>query len=427
VRVTLVTFGSRGDAEPFVALGERLVARGHEVRLVTHAMFAPMVRGTGIVACGARGRSVRELLDDPEGRALLDGVRNPLRAVRRLASFLEPELRLLYADTAAGVAGADVVLCSPATMPGLDAAEAHGVPVVQAQLQPLTATRAFPAPVAWVGARTLGAHGNRASFALDEAATALLLRGPVGACRRDVLGLAPQSVRAVRAARRPDRGALVAVSPHVVPRPPDWPARVRLTGPWWRPAPPPGPRDDATEAFLAAGPAPVLVGLGSMPVKDPEATTAAIVGAARDARVRLLLQRGWANLGDVLDARDDVHVLGDVPHDALLGRVRAIVHHGGAGTTGRGLLHGRPTLALPVLADQFFWGHRLAALGVGPPALPLARLDRAALAARLRALATDPGYVRRAAAVGAALRAEDGCGTAVDALEALTGWGRAGE
>jgi UDP:flavonoid glycosyltransferase YjiC (YdhE family) len=157
-----------------------------------------------------------------------------------------------------------------------------------------------------------------------------------------------------------------------------------------------------------------------MPVRDPVATTAAIVGAARDAGVRLLLQRGWAGLGAALDPTDDVHVLGDVPHDALLGRVRAVVHHGGAGTTGRGLTHGLPTLVLPVLADQFFWGHRLAALGVGPAPLPLARLGRDALAGRLRSLVASGDAARRAAAVGEALRSEDGCGVAASALEDLT-------
>jgi UDP:flavonoid glycosyltransferase YjiC (YdhE family) len=420
VRVTLVTFGSRGDAEPFVALGARLVRRGHEVRIVTHAMFAPLVEGTGVTAVGARGRSVQALMDDPEGRALLDGIRNPLRAVRRLASFLEPELALLYEDTLTGVRGADVVVCSPATMPGLDAAEREGVPVVQAQLQPLVPTGAFPAPVGWLGARTLGAWGNRASYALDEAVTALLLRRPVDRCRERVLGLGPRGLRATRSQRVPRTGALVAVSPRVVPRPPDWPERVRLCGWWWSPSGSPGALDPATEAFLAAGPAPVLVGLGSMPVRDPAATTAAIVGAARDAGVRLLLQRGWAGLGAGVEDGPDVHVLGDVPHEALLRRVRAVVHHGGAGTTGRGLTHGLPTLVLPVLADQFFWGHRLAALGVGPPALPLTRADRGTLAGRFRDLVGSTEAAERARRLGSALREEDGCGVAAAALEELS-------
>nr|WP_282600153.1 glycosyltransferase [Patulibacter sp. SYSU D01012] len=144
----MVTFGSRGDAEPFRALAARMAADGHAVRLVSHAPFVADPP-PGVEPRPVRGRSVRELMDAPEGRALVAGVRNPLRAVRRLATFLEPELRLLYADTAAGVAGADVVVCSPATFPALHAAEAAGVPVVQAQLQPLVPTGAFPAPVAW--------------------------------------------------------------------------------------------------------------------------------------------------------------------------------------------------------------------------------------------------------------------------------------
>ncbi|WP_210493629.1 glycosyltransferase [Patulibacter sp. SYSU D01012] len=248
----------------------------------------------------------------------------------------------------------------------------------------------------------------------------VLLRRPVTACRADVLGLPPQRVRAARAQRRVRAGAVVGVSPHVVPRPRDWPERAVLTG-WWWDAPPaagPPPLDPTLEAFLAAGPPPVLVGLGSMPVRDPAATTRVLVAAARDVGVRLVLQRGWAGLGANVEDGPDVHVAGDVPHDALLPRVRAVVHHGGAGTTGRGLRHGRPTLVLPVLADQFFWGHRLAALGVGPPALPLARLRRDALARRLRRLVGDPSHGERARAVAARLATEDGAAAAADRVAA---------
>jgi sterol 3beta-glucosyltransferase len=421
MRATLVTFGSRGDAEPYAALADRLVERGHDVRLVGHAMFAPMVEGSGIEFCPVRGRSVRELLDDPQVQEVVRDLRRPLRAFRRLASLIGPELHLLYEDTRAAVTGSDVVVCSPLTVPGLHAAEATRVPVVQAQLQPFVPTRAFPAPANWLRIHSLGGVANRCSYQLDTVLSTLLLRRAVDRCRAEVLGLGPQSPRAAVSQRRPRHGAVVAVSPHVVPRPADWPGDVELSGWWWRtpPTTPPASErlDDATWAFLHTGPPPVLVSLGSMPVADPGATTLLLVGAARDAGVRLLLQRGWADLGEGIEGTADVHVVDDLPHDRILPGVAGVVHHGGAGTTGRGLVHGRPTLALPVMGDQFFWGHRLRSLGAGPEPLPLAKVDRRSLADRLRGLVSDRSYQARARAVGDRLRGEDGAGLAASWVE----------
>lgn len=416
---TLVTFGSRGDAEPFVALAERLVGRGHEVRLVTHAMFVPMVEGRGIDFTPVRGRSVQALLDDPAVRAVVEDPHRPVRALRRMSALIATELHLLYEDTRDAVEGADVVVCAPLTFPALHAADRAGVPVVHAQLQPFVPTGAFPVPAGWVRARSLGAAVNRASYDVDAALTNLVFRRAVNQCRAEVLGLGPQTLRAGVLERRPRHGALVAVSSHVVPRPLDWPHQVRLCG-WWWPAPTPEAGagvDGITGAFLESGPPPVLVSLGSMPVADPEAMTQLLAGAAGDAGVRLVLQRGWAGLGEGLEDTGHVHVVDDMPHDRLLPHVAAVVHHGGAGTTGRGLLHGRPTLALPVLGDQFFWGRRLRALGVGPPPLPLAKIGRQALAARLGELVSDRSSRARAGHLGERLRQEDGVGVAAFLLE----------
>jgi UDP:flavonoid glycosyltransferase YjiC (YdhE family) len=96
--------------------------------------------------------------------------------------------------------------------------------------------------------------------------------------------------------------------------------------------------------------------------------------------------------------------------------VAAVVHHGGAGTTAAGLRAGVPTVVVPFFLDQFFWGRRVFALGVGPRPIPRKRLNADALAAAIRTAATDPGMRTRAAALAARIRAEDGVARAVDAF-----------
>lgn len=422
MRLTSVTFGSRGDVEPFATLGRGLAAAGHDVRLVTHEMFSGLAEGTGQEFAGVPGRSIRDLVESEEGQALLRHVRNPIAIGRRLTALIEPELEQIYASTLAAADGADAILCFPATFPALDVATMLNLPVVQVHHVPAVPTSAFPVPVSFIGARTLGAAGNRLSYAADTLVTWRLTRDAVNSVRSRVLGRAPRTARQTLTQRRRRVGALVGVSPSVLPPPADWPADAVTCGYWW----PGGVNDEAppldaeTIRFLDDGPAPVFFGLGSTPIDDPAEVTAIVTGAARDAGVRLVLQRGWAGLGEGAEC-ETVHVVNDLPYTALFDHVAAVVHHGGAGTMALGLRHGRPTLALPALADQFFWGHRVKGLDVGPAPLPVKRLKRAALAERLTALTSTPLYAQRAGELAEAMRAEDGEAAAAQALDRFFG------
>ncbi|HEY2441351.1 MAG TPA: glycosyltransferase [Solirubrobacteraceae bacterium] len=423
MHLTAVSFGSRGDIEPFLTLGRGLANAGHRVRILTHPEYAGGAAGSGVEFVGARGRSTRELIESDEGREVLRNVRNPVVMLRRIAGVLAPELRLIYEDVLNAVQESDAVLAFPATFPALDVADHLGRPVVHVHHVPTVPTGQFPIPATYIRARTLTAVGNRASYAVDAWLLWQLTRTAADRARRDVLGpgASAYGVRQALAQRRRRVGALVGVSRHVVNPPPDWPADTAVCGYWW-PLPAAGDSapalTDDTLRFLAAGPAPLFFGLGSTPVSDPAALTRRVAEAANDASVRLVLQSGWAGLGGGLQD-PDVHVVGDVAYDALFPHVAGVVHHGGAGTTALGLRHGRPTLCIPALADQFFWGHRVRAIGAGPSPLPLARLRRDRLAERLAALAGEGGYAARASRIAAGLGEEDGCATAVEAVERL--------
>jgi UDP:flavonoid glycosyltransferase YjiC (YdhE family) len=97
----------------------------------------------------------------------------------------------------------------------------------------------------------------------------------------------------------------------------------------------------------------------------------------------------------------------------------AVVHHGGAGTTAAGLRSGVPSIVVPFFADQPFWARRVQRLGVGPKPVPRGRLSAETLADAIQTALTDQPLRQRAAALGAQLRAEDGVGNGVAALEAI--------
>ncbi|MBE2268199.1 MAG: glycosyltransferase, partial [Anaerolinea sp.] len=133
---------------------------------------------------------------------------------------------------------------------------------------------------------------------------------------------------------------------------------------------------------------------------------------------RAILLGGWGKFGGT-DLPDHVLQIDSAPHDWLFERVAAVVHHGGAGTTGASLRAGKPALIVPFTADQPFWGDRIAALGVGLPPIPHQRLTADALSAGIERLLTDAPMQERAAVLGSAIRAEDGTAAAVRAVEAF--------
>jgi UDP:flavonoid glycosyltransferase YjiC (YdhE family) len=290
---------------------------------------------------------------------------------------------------------------------GLSVAEKLGKPFIETQVQPVGApTGAYPG-VLVAGPRWLGGWGYRLGHQLSELALWMPFRGAMGSARREVLGLTG------RPSAADGQPVLYGFSRHVVPVPAGGDRERRVTGYWFLPAaptwsPPPGLAD-----FLARGGPVVGIGFGSMVADDPEAVTSLVLGAVRGAGVRAVLVTGWGGLTSHGQA-DEVFVADSLPYDWLFPRLTAVVHHGGAGTTGLALRAGVPAIVVPFTVDQPFWGSRVAALGVGPRPIPRKRLTQKGLADALRRTVADEAMRARAAALGDRIRAEDGVAAAVE-------------
>ncbi|MEU8437463.1 glycosyltransferase [Streptomyces sp. NPDC029216] len=407
-----MTAGSRGDVAPYTGLGAGLVRAGHEVTLVTHGVFAPLVAGSGVRLRAVPGDPKAEL-HSTRGRDLhrsRTGAAKLLRAValaRRIAPEMAPGLLRAAREADVVLAGGTVAPLAHAIAQGLSR------PSMGLFLQPLHGTRAFPAPM--LGTRSLGPLGNRIGGDAVVAAVDHVFTRAVRTLAADH-GL---PVRRLSAARR-DRerqGWPVwhGFSELVVPRPRDWRPGLEVCGYWW-PHDTGGGLPAELEDFLRAGPAPVYVGLGSATAPDPRRVSADIVAALRAAGLRGVIQQGWAGLSA---AQDDVITIGEVPHSLLFPRMAAVVHHAGAGTTGAVLRAGVPCVPVPVQFDAHFWASRLVELGTAPAVVPLRRLDAAALGAALRRAVTDPAYRDRARRIAERLAAEDGVAPVAAALEGL--------
>lgn len=417
MRLLILTLGSRGDVQPYVALARSLAAARYDVSLGAAPAFREFVESHGIefrpVDCG----DPREMVNDPATRAVLEDGGNPLRFVRKLSELITPLLEKGYIDGCHAARDADLVLAAPGGLPVAQALqETRGLPYVPAFLQPSHPTRAFaswllPEIPGWVPfAGSLRRASHHAAFAL----LFRVIRSANDAARARVLGLGPGANGFARVLRE-RTPTLYGYSPTVVPPPADWGSHVHATGYWflerlpsWRP-----PR--GLVEFLGAGPTPVCVGFGSMTTRDPAAASELVARAAERAGVRALLLTGWGGLAQ-RPLGEHVFALDGAPHDWLFPRVAAVIHHGGAGTTSAALRAGVPNTAATFIADQQFWGRRVQALGCGPGPIPFRKLNVERLAERMRALVEVPERHEAARAVAARLAAEDGGANAARVL-----------
>ena len=415
MHVLLSTVGSRGDVQPYVALGAGLQAAGHRATLNAGARFEPFAREHGL-GFAPLADDLLDLIDAQAGLIEDMGeLRTAIPTGIRLARETKGIQRALVADgwAAAREADPDLIVYHFKMSGAVDYAEALGVPaVLGALVAQLVPTASFPT----VGLPAGPGLYNRATYRLTLSVARRFLAPYLRGWRAE-RGLPPRRTDVLHTTAGDPVPVLHAISPHVVPPPPDWPETATMTGYWFLDA-----RDQALspdlDAFLDAGDPPVYVGFGSMPSRHPERLAAVVVEALGRAGVRGVLASGWGGLAPG-DLPPTVHLIESAPHDALLPRVAAVVHHGGAGTTAAGLRAGRPTVVCPFFGDQPFWGSRVEALGVGPPPLPRKRLRADRLAAAISEVVTNASMRHRAEKLGRAIRAEDGVGTAVRDLEQI--------
>jgi UDP:flavonoid glycosyltransferase YjiC (YdhE family) len=208
--------------------------------------------------------------------------------------------------------------------------------------------------------------------------------------------------------------SLLLVSPLVVPPPADWQPYHRVTGYVFD-------DDNRWEApqdlldFLANGTRPVYIGFGSMRERKPAETTHLFLDAVKRAGKRAVLLSGWAGIG-TSNLPEDVFLLKYAPHSWLFPRMAAVVHHGGAGTTAAVLRAGVPSVVVPMLSDQPFWGRRVHALGAGTRPIPRSKLTADNLAAAVNEATTSRDMREKAAELGAKIAVEDGVSQAVSAI-----------
>ena len=413
-RITILTIGSRGDIQPFCALALGLLAKGHSVTLASNVNFADFAAQMDIPFSPIAG-DFQQLLQTPAGVSLLQGNTN--------ITLIEDDLRWQqWLDAWDACQDSDLMVLAPLALWGYHLAEALNIPAILTTQVPITATRAFPL-LQFANTAKQGLRGgfNLFTYRLFELLSWQKSQKLTNQFRQDVLQLSPISRLGIRYRRSPPTvlsplPTLNCYSAAVLPPPNDWPSHIHQGGYCFLEThvqfdPPP-----ALRAFLQREPQPLYIGFGSMMARNPEMLIETMIKALRKTQQRAVLCSGWGGF-TAANLPDSLFVIEEVPHDWLLPKVAAAIHHGGAGTTAATLKAGIPSIVIPFFADQPAWGKRLEQLGVASNPIPHAELTVENLADSIQTVIGNKSMQRQAQQLSIQICSEDGVAKAIDVIE----------
>ena len=399
MNITILTYGSRGDVQPFLPLSIGLMANGHSVKLAAPSRFKNLVEGYGIRFIPLPG--------EPEdlSRRLNDAGFNFVKMIREMMDHaVEIGVEMLQ-KTNEACADADLIIHTFAHVIGAHTlAREKNIPDIHIQTFPMfTPTGDYPnVTIPDLKIRFLNRFTHLASQKITWWTSNL---GFEQVRRRAGLPMRKLYSPFKEDPLRPLMPILCAWSPSVLPPSSEWRNNVHVTGYYFFDVDVSYMPSTALQNFLDADKPPVCISFGSMVNRDAERIDSIVRSALEKTNNRGLILSGWSAVKDHVS--DDLIYLDVVPHDWLLPRCKMIVHHGGAGTTSAGLRAGIPSVVVPFTADQPFWGNRVQAVGAGPKPVYVNKLSVDNLTQAIFE-ADDKVIRKRAQVLGQRLRCENG-------------------
>ncbi|CAK7263444.1 hypothetical protein SEPCBS57363_000561 [Sporothrix epigloea] len=413
LNIVIMVIGSRGDIQPFLKIGRVLKEKfGHRVRVATHPAFrkfieedagleffsaggdpaelmAFMVKNPGMIPSlssmrsgdiGRRRDAMAEMFDG-FWRACVNATDDP-NDIQNLSLLGDKEPFI-----------ADAIIANPPSYVHVHCAEALGIPLHIMFTFPYTPTQAFPHPLANVKKSNVDpGYTNFISYPLIDMMVWQGLGDLVNNFRVNTLDLEPISLLwAPSAIYRMHVPFTYLWSPGLIPKPSDWGPEIDVGGFVFLELASSFKPPASLEKFLAESEEPpIYIGFGSIVVDDADKFTEMIFEAVRKSGVRALVSKGWGGFGGKGDSLpDNIYMLENTPHDWLFPKVRAVVIHGGAGTTAIALKCGLPIMVVPFFGDQYFWGSMIEKSKVGPKPVPYKHLTAERLADGIKYLLCD--------------------------------------
>jgi sterol 3beta-glucosyltransferase len=405
MKIAILTIGTRGDVQPYAVLGQALKAKGHDVTLATGKNFEALVTSYGINFIPVEA-DFQAILETEEGKKMMKG--NPFAVKRNLNTWLYPMISSSLKAYYTLARESDKVIYHVKTMADSFADQFPDKMIRASVLPIIEPTNEFANPAfsgLWIPKFLYKLTYSLANKSIN------LLSKPIGAFRT-AFDLPRQfTVPAVK--------NIYGVSSHFLPTPKDYPSASRFTGFWFGTAQE-ELSSDLTH-FLETGQPPLLITFGSMPFKSKFNLTSTFNVLVTQLNTRLIVVKGWG-LTDTsaLEHHPNIKVITGAPYEKLFPKVKAIVHHGGIGTTAECLRAGKPFFICPILhpiGDQMFWGKVGHQKGIAVKPIPLAKMTQHDFIKSIDSLLKDNNLYENALKLKTLIDKENGLEGAIDMIE----------
>lgn len=403
MKITLFTLGTRGDVQPFAILGEALAQRGHTVTLCTAKNFRSLVESHHINFHPVN-IDFEHMINSKHGQQIMKV--NLFHLKRNLRKFIYPIIKTSLNEFYKLAQESDLVIYRTKTLADVFLNELDCKAIRAAVVPAMEETTAFINPI--MSGLKIPAFLNRWSYKFNDLRF-MFFKKPIDQFRKQH-GLS-EEIQDVQ-----DIPGIYGISHHFLTRPKDWAPNQHLTGFWFSSRK--SKLDPALENFISSGKPPLLITFSSMPVEKE--LNELIVTCINQIDERFIIIKGWGEW-NIIES-EKIKVISSAPFDVLFPKMKAIIHHGGLGTTAECLRAGKPMFICPPVypfGDQYFWGDLAYRKGVGVKPVPLSRLTPKKFIKGIKQLLSDEKIYRNSERLAKKINAEKGVEKAVEMIEQI--------
>jgi sterol 3beta-glucosyltransferase len=418
MKIAITTLGTRGDLQPFIALGLGLKNAGYDVLLISAKNEETFVRSYGLNFF-ALNVDIQKIMERDEIQEMAKGD-NPIKFITSHISGtkkLKQSMLNTQNEIWQGCKGSDIIIYHPGMPLGFFIAKEFGKISIMANPFPVISTKEYPSILFYNGPRIGGLYNLLTHLIFEKLFWTLTKSSIKEFWRNTVNSKMDFSVPPIRQQVKSGMPVINGYSEKLFHKPGDWNENIYITGSWMIQKEPDWTPSTDLENFINAGQPPIFIGFGSMKdISQFKKTFEIILQALEISKQRAIIGLGWNKLDNDEPVPNDVFLIDDVPFTWLFPRMAAVVHHGGAGTTAVGLYAGKPTVIIPFNADQPAWGRKVYELGVGAKPIPKKKLTAENLASAIL-YSLNPEIVANADILGEKLRKENGVADAVRIID----------